>query len=78
MLRMLRDNVVMPMLGRIGTAVSVGLVGYGLGVEHVQVVETAIALLLGVGFDLVTSSIGRVLHERKILDGWKVGNGLGQ
>lgn len=75
MLKMVRDNIVLPMLGRVGTAASLALVGYGMGVEHVDVVSTAFTVMGGVGFDLVTSWVSRVVRERKILDGGKIQGG---
>lgn len=53
MLEIFRKNVVSPLATRLGTAVSIGLTGYGVAEGEATVVGSAVVVLLGLGIDLM-------------------------
>lgn len=54
MFELIRKNILSPLVTRIGTAVSLGLTGYGLADGDATVVGSAVAIGLGLGIDLLS------------------------
>lgn len=54
MLENIRKNILSPLATRIGTAVSIGLTGYGMADGDATVIGSAVAIGLGLGIDLMS------------------------
>lgn len=59
MLRTLRDNVVLPLLTRLGTMAGTVLIGYGVQQELAEQAILGVIAVGLIGFDLIMSYINR-------------------
>lgn len=77
MLQVIRNNVLYPLAGRLGTATSTFLVSYGVATDHADWVRLGVMGLAGVAFDLGVS----FLYRRKFITdafaaGWDTARGV--
>lgn len=73
MIELIKQNVIYPLAGRLGTAIAGGLVTYGVSDQHANWVALGVAGLLGVAVDLAGSWVRRrfVIDNtfREVIDG---------
>lgn len=64
-LKAIRDNFVIPTLGRLGTALAGYLVGAGVAEDQSKIVGAATAIVLGLAYDYIVDFVARKMAERK-------------
>lgn len=58
-LRVIKENVIYPLVGRIGTAVAASLIPYGIHATQAEQIGVGVAAAALVAFDLATSYVLR-------------------
>ena len=62
------ENLIQPLARRFGTAAGAAFLTFGATTQQADSVETAVFLLIGVGWDLALSHFSRKLNKAKAIE----------